>query len=66
MPPRDLGKRIARLREKRGLTQEALAEHGGVHRVSLANIERGAKTPTFGTLERLARALGVSLERLLK
>jgi XRE family transcriptional regulator, regulator of sulfur utilization len=66
MPPRDLGKRIARLRAKRGLSQNTLAERVGIHRVSLANIERGAKTPTLATLERLARALSVSLDRLLR
>jgi transcriptional regulator with XRE-family HTH domain len=56
-----LARRIKDLREARGLSQEALAAKAGIHRVSLANIERGAKEPTFDTLERLAKALKVRL-----
>ena len=66
MPVKDVGQRIARLREQRGITQEALADKAGIHRVSLANIERGAKQPTLDSLERLAKALRVSLLDLLK
>ena len=61
MPAKDYGERIAQLRERRGLTQEALADKARIHRVSLANIERGAKLPTLDTLERLAKALRVSM-----
>ncbi len=56
---------IKKLRERRKLSQEALADKAGIHRVSLANIERGAKTPTLDTLARLAKALRVPLHRLL-
>jgi len=57
---------IAKLRTRRKLSQQALADKAGIHRVSLANIERGAKTPTLDTLERLAKALRVPLRRLLE
>ena len=57
---------IKTLRARRKLSQEALADKAGIHRVSLANIERGAKTPTLDTLARLAKALRVPLSRLLK
>ncbi len=60
-----LGMRIKKLRERRKLSQEALAARAGIHRVSLANVERGAKQPTLDTLERLARALGVPVARFL-
>ncbi len=56
---------IRKLRARRKLSQEALADKAGIHRVSLANIERGAKTPTLDTLARLAKALRVPLHRLL-
>jgi transcriptional regulator with XRE-family HTH domain len=66
MSVRNLGGRIARLRGARGLSQEALATRAGIHRVTLANIERGAKRPDLATLERLARALRVPLADLLR
>jgi transcriptional regulator with XRE-family HTH domain len=56
---------IKALRERRKLSQEALADRAGIHRVSLANIERGAKVPTLDTLERLSKALQVPLGRLV-
>lgn len=48
------------------MSQTALATRAGIHRVSLANIERGAKVPTLATLSRLASALRVPVGRLLQ
>lgn len=62
---RRVAERVTTLRKQRKLSQEALAAKAGIHRVSLANIERGARQPTLDTLERLAKALGVPLVRLL-
>ena len=59
------GTQIKTLRERRTLSQEALATKAGIHRVTLADIERGAHQPTLDTLERLAKALKVPLVRLL-
>jgi transcriptional regulator with XRE-family HTH domain len=61
-----LAVQIRAFRERRRLSQKALAIRAGIHRVSLANIERGAKLPTLETLERLAKALRVPLRRLLE
>lgn len=61
-----VGARIQGLREKRDWSQAELARRAGIHRVSLANIERGAKLPSLRSLERLAKALGVPIARLLK
>jgi transcriptional regulator with XRE-family HTH domain len=57
---------IKRLRERRGLTQEALARKVGLHRVYLAQLEGQTKTPSLATLEKLAKALGVKVGRLLE
>jgi transcriptional regulator with XRE-family HTH domain len=64
--PDKLGMTIKRLRERRKLTQEVLAERAGIHRVYLAQIEAGTKTPSIPTLEKLAAALGVKPGRLLE
>ena len=60
-----MGQRIAQLREQRKLTQEALATKAKVHRVTLADVERGASQPTLDTLLRLATALRVPISRLM-
>jgi len=58
--------RIAQLRDRRGMTQEALAALARINRVTLARLELGQHQPTLDTLDRIARALGVSLVSLLK
>jgi transcriptional regulator with XRE-family HTH domain len=54
-----LGKRIKQLRNRLGLTQDALAEHVQISPKYLSNIERGRENPTVDTLLRLARSLKV-------
>lgn len=44
-------------RERAGLTQAALAEAVGVTEQYIGVIERGARAPSFRTLEALARTL---------
>ena len=52
-------------RDLRGLTQAALAERAGLHRVALAKIETGVTEPKVGTAKRLADALGVTVDDLI-
>jgi DNA-binding XRE family transcriptional regulator len=59
------GHRLKRLREEAGLTQEELARRSGLHRVTVARLERGSSSPGCATLEALARGLGVPLPALL-
>jgi transcriptional regulator with XRE-family HTH domain len=57
-----LGARIRELREARGLTREALAQKIGMSTVYVRKLEAGERTPSLDTLDRLARALGVTLK----
>ena len=57
---------IARYRKRRKMTQAALAQKVGVHRIYLAQIEGGTKIPSLATLDKLAKALGVKAGRLLE
>jgi transcriptional regulator with XRE-family HTH domain len=57
---------IKRLREKRGMTQEELADKVGVHRVYITQIEGATKVPSIATLEKIAKALKVKVAELLK
>ena len=45
------------------LTQEALAERAGLSAPGVSLLERGRVEPRFGTVARLADALGLTLER---
>jgi transcriptional regulator with XRE-family HTH domain len=53
-------------REKRGLSQEELADKAGLHRTYVSQIERGLKSPTLSSMYRLAKALEVSLSKLIE
>jgi len=63
---RRVAARVAELRDQRGLSQEALAKKARINRVTLARLERALHPPTLDTLERIARALGVTLVDLVR
>ncbi|ACS38037.1 helix-turn-helix domain-containing protein [Methylorubrum extorquens] len=54
------------LRGARGLSQETLAVDAGVAAPYLSGIERGVRNPTVDVLDRLAGALGVEIDALLR
>lgn len=56
---------LKQLRQKKGLTQAALAQRAHLHRVYVAQLEAQTKTPSLAALARLARALGVPVVKLL-
>lgn len=60
------GKRLRQLREERGWSQEEFADRAGLHRTYVSAVERGVRNPTLSVLERIAKALGVSLEEMLQ
>ena len=60
-PQPALGKAIRQLRDKRGMTQEALAHAAGVTVGHLSMIERGHSNPTWATVKAIAAALETSM-----
>ena len=54
------------IRKQKGLTQEQLSAVSGINRVSIAKYETGASVPSLKTAERLADALGVSVDELIR
>lgn len=60
-PQPALGKAIRQLREKKGLTQEAVAHDAGITTATLGVIERGLSNPTWATLQGIASAIGTSM-----
>lgn len=63
--PPTLGERVRTLRRQRGWTSTHLAQLSSISQPFLTEIERGKKSPSFATLERIAQALGVALPDLL-
>jgi transcriptional regulator with XRE-family HTH domain len=60
------GKNLVAIRERRMWTQARLAEEAGVSPTTVSGIESGRITrPHFGTLRKLARALGVEPDELI-
>lgn len=58
------GKKLKKLREARGLTQQELAELCDMQTNSITLIEIGERAASFSTIELLAEKLGVSYAEL--
>ena len=56
---------VRRIRDKRGLSQEKLAELANLHRTYVGSVERGERNVSIDNMERLAAALAVALRDLL-
>ena len=58
-----VGEKIRFYREKKGLTQEALAFEAGLHRAYVGQIERGEKNIGIQNLEKIAKALSIKASK---
>ena len=65
MDQKAIGRRIKAARERKGLTQEELAEEVDLSPMHVSVIERGVKLPKLETLINIANALDVSADVLL-
>lgn len=59
-----LGVLIRQLRLQAGMSQEEFADLCGLHRTYIGFIERGEKTITIETANKIAQALGLTLAQL--
>lgn len=59
------GKRVKELRESKGLSQEKFSFLVGVHRTYIGMIERGEKNITLTNINKIAKALNISISELL-
>lgn len=62
----DVGKRIKQLRMKNNLTLDELASRTELTKGFLSQLERNLTSPSLPTLEDIASALGVTMERFFK
>jgi predicted transcriptional regulator len=61
-----LGKNLKRIRTAKKLSQGAIFRKLEVHRAYISGIENGKRNPTLATIQKLAEALGISADELLK
>jgi len=62
----EIAKSLRRARKRRGLSQHRLAALSGVPRINIARIELGLGDPRISTLVKLAKAMNVSVVKLIK
>jgi two-component system response regulator len=61
-----LGNAIKSTRFSLGISQEELAVRAGLHRTYVSDVERGTRNPSLESVEKLARALELSLPMLFE
>lgn len=57
---------VSNARNISGLSQKELALRTGIDQSDISKIERGAANPSINTLERLAKAMGMELNLIIK
>ena len=59
------GERLRQVRTIAQISQEKLADLAGLHRTYISSVERGGRNVTIETVEKLAKALNVSMAELM-
>lgn len=62
----ELGKRIRRLRQKKGWTQIEMAAYLGINRGHLSDLEKGKREIGILMLQVIAKGLDTTMDKLVK
>lgn len=63
---KQFGKKVRKIRLQKKMSQGDVAKILDVHRSYISGIERGVRNPSLTTIEKVAKALGVPKETLVK
>ena len=64
---REIGDKIKQVRQKQGLTQDALAKKADIPYTTLTKIESNVITkPSIQTVGKIAKGLGITIDELMK
>jgi len=61
-----IGKNLKRIRTEKKMSQGDISRKLGMDRGYISGVENGKRNPTLATIQKLANALGVSADELLK
>ncbi len=61
-----LAANMKKIRARKHMSQGDICRELGVDRAYISTIESGKQNPTLATIERIAKALGASVDELLK
>ena len=61
-----IGKRIAQLKNQKGITQEGLGYESEIHRTYIAAVESGKRNISVEALEKVIKGLGVTFLEFFK
>jgi transcriptional regulator with XRE-family HTH domain len=59
------GQLLRGIRQKKKMTQQALADASGLSRVQIARLETDVQSPSWEAVKRLCRALGVDCDAFM-
>jgi len=60
-----LGQNLKKIRKRKGMSQGDISRKLNMDRGYISSVENGKKNPTLTTLEKIARALDVTVDSLL-
>jgi transcriptional regulator with XRE-family HTH domain len=60
------GENMKKIRLEKGMSQGDICRSLGLDRAYISNVENGKQNLTISTMEKVAKALGVSIDTLLK
>ncbi|MGN1394040.1 MAG: helix-turn-helix domain-containing protein [Succinivibrionaceae bacterium] len=64
--PFDFGTTLKTVRTSKGWSQEKMALEAGLNPAFLGHLERGLKSPTLSTVDKILKALDMSLDEFIK
>jgi transcriptional regulator with XRE-family HTH domain len=64
-PEEQFARNLRSHRQAAGLSQEQLADRTKLHPTEISRLERAAREPRLGTMLKLAKGLGISIEKLV-
>ena len=63
---KQFGQRARAIRLKQGLSQGDVAKRMNIHRSYISSIERSVRNPSLKVIQKIAKALEVPMEKLIK
>lgn len=62
---KQFGEKIRQIRKQKKISQEELAFRANLHRTYISDIERGVRNVSLENIQKISKALGVAIDKLL-